>query len=121
MSTLAQRLRTARDAAGVTQRDLARRIGIRQQTISLIERGESEGTRHLVAIANELGVEPDWLQTGQGPMHPQGFETLVDLTHLDDPTRRAVRQLVSALEQGELDAELFHLLVARLKTEPPRG
>ena len=63
--SLGTRLLQAREAAGLSQKQLAQAVGIRQPSINAIENGKSRGTRHLVAIARALDVDPDWLQTGR--------------------------------------------------------
>lgn len=59
---LAVRLRVARQAAGMTQVELAKRVDTEQTFISRIERGESMGTPELLrAIGKELKVTVSYL------------------------------------------------------------
>jgi transcriptional regulator with XRE-family HTH domain len=54
----------------MTQQELAKASGVKQSTISDLETGESKspvGT-NLVALAQSLQVNPDWLATGKGEM-----------------------------------------------------
>lgn len=46
----------AREAAGLTQRELAEKSGIPQSTIARIERGANTSIVTMVKIANALGV-----------------------------------------------------------------
>lgn len=56
-NVLAARLRAARQAASMTQVELAKRVGTEQTFISRMERGESLGTPELLhAISKELKV-----------------------------------------------------------------
>lgn len=57
---------------GVTQAQLGEAIGVHRVTISDWERNAKAEIQsgHLLAIANFLGVEANWLLTGQGPMRP---------------------------------------------------
>ena len=48
------RVRHARDCLGITQQELARRVGVTRQTIGLIERGKYNPT---VRLALMLGAE----------------------------------------------------------------
>jgi len=64
MQTLAQRLRYTREAAGLSQSALARAVGIKPQTIQLIEAGKVKRPRHLIEIANALKVSGAWLSGG---------------------------------------------------------
>ena len=69
MSTLATRLQRARQAAGLTQTQLAQAVGMRtQSTIGMLESGTNRGTAKIAQIAHVLGVNPIWLADGVGPM-----------------------------------------------------
>lgn len=70
MTTLGQRLKQAREAAGISQGKLAEAVGMRQPSIQAIEKGEVRGTKHLLAIARALNVDPDWLETGRANASP---------------------------------------------------
>ena len=51
----------------ITQAEFARRIGVTQGHLSVIERGETEpGAAVLLAISREFGKSVDWLLTGEG-------------------------------------------------------
>jgi transcriptional regulator with XRE-family HTH domain len=50
----------------VTQAEFARRIGVTQGHLSVLERGEAEaGAAVLLAISREFGKSVDWLLTGE--------------------------------------------------------
>lgn len=68
LSTLAARTRHARKNAGLTQEDLARKLGLSQGTITHIESGRNKETIHIIALAKLLGVRAEWLATGEGDM-----------------------------------------------------
>ena len=51
----------------MTQAEFARRIGVTQGHLSVLERGEAEaGAAVLLAISREFGKSVDWLLTGEG-------------------------------------------------------
>jgi phage repressor protein C with HTH and peptisase S24 domain len=50
------------DAAGLNQSELARRLGLRQSTISSLVRGESRGSTYLHKIARELDTSIAYLE-----------------------------------------------------------
>lgn len=54
-------MRLARKAAGMSQTALADSIGVVQQTITKIERGDIVRSKYLPMIAAVLGVAPAWL------------------------------------------------------------
>lgn len=64
-NTLAERLRSARKTAGMTQTELAKKAKVSQTTISDIERGRNQGSAELPRIAASLGVTVESL-TGIG-------------------------------------------------------
>lgn len=70
MDTLGHRVKTARRAAGLSQRSLADKVGISQVSIQHIESGRNDGSKHLISIAKALKVNPDWLQEGTLPISP---------------------------------------------------
>lgn len=68
MDTLAKRLRYARERGGLTQSELARRVGLRPQAVQFIEAGHVRRPRSLVELAQVLGVNAQWLLFGRGPV-----------------------------------------------------
>lgn len=63
MDTLGSRLKAAREAAGLTQKQLAERVGMSgQQAIQAIETGKSQNPTKLYEIAKACGVTVEWLQ-----------------------------------------------------------
>ena len=53
------KIRDIRKGRGISQRDLARALGMAQSTLSRIERGERRvSVDRLIAIARALGVSP---------------------------------------------------------------
>lgn len=64
--SIGQRVREARKDAKLTQTQVAKKSGIKQSTVSDLERGVSASSSELVAIAMAVGVNPSWLQTGKG-------------------------------------------------------
>ncbi|GAB3156464.1 hypothetical protein GCM10027258_62940 [Amycolatopsis stemonae] len=72
--SLGERLALARTNAGLTQRQLAKRVGRHRSTIANIERGMSDTTvPQLVALAAELGVTVGWLAAGEEAPAPAGL------------------------------------------------
>ena len=53
---------TARTALGLTQQEVAGRIGVKQQSIDKVERGETKNPKFLVDLAEVLQVTPGWLR-----------------------------------------------------------
>ena len=64
MTTLSERLKFARERAGLRQTELAKKSGCKQATISKIERGAILASASLPALAHELGCSALWLERG---------------------------------------------------------
>jgi transcriptional regulator with XRE-family HTH domain len=80
MDGIGLRLRQCREAAGLTQLELAKACGITPGAISNLERGDSHkmAADHLFAAAKALRVDPEWLATGAGSR--SGKSVLVHLS-----------------------------------------
>lgn len=80
-STFGDRLAAARDAAGLSQTDLARRAGVRLSSIRSWEDDQSEPRANtLQRVAGILGVSIMWLLTGDG----EGIADETELGPADD-------------------------------------
>ena len=62
--SVGERVRRVREAAGLSQRALAKIVGTSQQAIQALEIKPEGGSSHLVAIAQALGVSAEYLWTG---------------------------------------------------------
>lgn len=59
---IAERLKEAREAIGMSQKTLAEKVGLTKAAISQYENGHHvPGVEHSYAIAQELGVSFNWL------------------------------------------------------------
>lgn len=68
---LKDRIKEARKSAGLSQEQLAKRLGTAQRTISGYEKGENDPqVGAVVKIANICSLSSTWLLTGEGS--PQG-------------------------------------------------
>ncbi|NRB36164.1 MAG: helix-turn-helix domain-containing protein [Rhodobacteraceae bacterium] len=86
-ATFGDRLAGARDAAGMTQAQLARRIGVKKATLVGWEEDLSEPrANRLSMLAGVLNVSIMWLLTGEGdgaalpeeePDMPEGMDTIL--------------------------------------------
>lgn len=62
--TLGARIEERRREIGISQAELARRVGVRQSTMNSLIKGDSRTTRSLLKIARELRTTPAYL-TGE--------------------------------------------------------
>ena len=69
MNELRDRLQEVRRTFGISQRELAKRVGVTSQLISMMETGRTQ-LSHLTAkaIEAEFGVNHEWLMNGEGEM-----------------------------------------------------
>ncbi|WP_114965943.1 helix-turn-helix domain-containing protein [Alkalilacustris brevis] len=114
-ATFGDRLAAAREAAGLSQSDLARRLGVRLNTVTSWENDISEPrSNKLQMVAGLLNVSLTWLLTGQG----DGVEPPDESGALQADARglvaeaRQVRVEMSALTErlGRLEKRLRNLL-----------
>jgi transcriptional regulator with XRE-family HTH domain len=70
--SIGTRLKQARKAAQLTQIELAAKSGLKQSTISDLEKGKSSGSTSVAALAQALGVSALWLETGRGEASAPG-------------------------------------------------
>ena len=114
-ATFGDRLAGAREAAGLSQRDLAQRLGVRLKTVAAWEDDAMDPrANRLQMLAGLLGVSIRWLLTGEGDgldkpsdqrlLSPGAQEALAELDRL----RAATAMLAADIGQVErrLRAEL---------------
>jgi transcriptional regulator with XRE-family HTH domain len=111
-TTYASRLRQARSHAGLSQAELARRLGLKPQAVQYLEADDNNarGSRNTPRIARECGVDPIWLESGTGVMLPRtGAESssrmaaaspkalAIAIAGLPPELRQALTTLIAAL------------------------
>ena len=67
VNSISERMKSARKDAGLSQVRLADIVKVSPGAIGNIEAGIRQNPRELLAIADALGVNPNWLKTGKGP------------------------------------------------------
>jgi transcriptional regulator with XRE-family HTH domain len=65
MESIAQRIKALRVGRGLNQTELAEAVGVRQSTISDIERGANFEASTLMALSKVLLKSPQFIMTGQ--------------------------------------------------------
>lgn len=75
---LAERIRIARESKDLELGALSRRLHLSERILRQWERGEeSPDAEHLRRLARQVGVEAEWLATGEGTMSPGAGPTNV--------------------------------------------
>lgn len=85
---LKDRLKQARKNANLTQSELAERAGIKQASVSEIERGLTRTSGYLVKLATILAVSPVWLSEGIGSMSAGEDSNVVPGPPIVSPARQ---------------------------------
>ena len=79
--TLGERVKKARKALDLTQREFGARIAIKQNSVAQIEMGRNTSEQTIAAICKTFNVNETWLRTGVGEMFvPTSSNTLDVLT-----------------------------------------
>lgn len=115
VATFGDRLAGAREAAGLTQAQLARRLGVRLTTVEAWEADAAEPRANRVQmLAGMLNVSIRWLLTGEGdgldaPTPPATLPPEVRAA-LEDLAGLRARMLALAGEMGQMEKRLRHLM-----------
>lgn len=100
---IGERIRSARERLGISQSDVARRLGIRPQSVQAWEAGSTSPRRnHIPGLCDILGVSKQWLEFGfeiefAGPAQKDSnvVSTTIQLRHKSVP-------IISWVHAGEL-------------------
>lgn len=99
--TLAERLAASRKAGGYTQSEIAEKLGVSFQAVSLWERGETVPEMdRLVELASLFGISMDWLIAGREEERilPEFEELLSDRLFNEDHMYTYVKTYASMRE-----------------------
>ncbi|VXA53950.1 conserved hypothetical protein [Acinetobacter proteolyticus] len=95
---LKDRLKEARKKAKKSQKDVVAAVGITQSALSQLETGLVSSSSHLPSIANFLGVDAYWLQTGLGSATPKesSHDDILNIT----PVKANMAPVLSWVQAG---------------------
>lgn len=114
------RLRAARTEAGLSVRELSRRVGISASMLSQIENGHSEpSVATLYSLVSELGISFDQLLGGAAAAGRSSRTSTSATSPLVTPDRRAALVLDSGVTWERLTEGPDSLVDALLVTYPP--
>ncbi|NCM96790.1 MAG: helix-turn-helix transcriptional regulator [Rhodobacterales bacterium] len=114
-ATFGDRLAGAREASGMSQKDLARRLGVRLKTLQAWENDMTDPrANRLQMVAGMLNVSLRWLLTGEGDglEEPSAKGVLGNDARgaLSDLARLRAQTLVIVTEMGHLEKRMRTLL-----------
>lgn len=99
--TLGGRIVYAREAQNLTTSQLARRLGIKTDTLQDWETDRSEPrSNRLLTLAGMLNVSPTWLLTGSGES-PVDALTETEMMHIRDAVVRMREQVLTLVDELE--------------------
>ena len=111
-ATFGDRMAGAREAAGLSQAALARRLGIRKSTVAGWEDDLSEPrANRLVMLAGILNVSVMWLMTGEG----EGMSGPTDETSASPDCRAILTELAAVRVEMRANVERVARLEKRLR------
>lgn len=101
-----ERLKELRKILGLTQQEMADKIGVKRNTIATYESGKVDPSSRTIAdICEKFDVREEWLRTGEEPM-------LVELPPEDEATK-----LASLLLKGyQGNDEMYGLILDIIRT-----
>lgn len=101
-----ERLKELRKILGLTQQEMADKIGVKRNTIATYESGKVDPSSRTIAdICEKFDVREEWLRTGKEPM-------LVELPPEDEATK-----LASLLLKGyQGNDEMYGLILDIIRT-----
>lgn len=97
---IGERIKAVRKEKGMTQKEFARALGIKQNSLAVIELGQRNASEQVIlAIMREYRVREEWLRNGTGPMftpEPLDLDALAaKLSEANPAIRELVRRLIS--------------------------
>lgn len=124
MTSLSERIKAVRKAAGLNQKDFGIKIGIGMSAVSLLESGTNNPSdQTLRLICSEFGISRRWLETGEGEMiDPQVSSDIQSITRTMEGQSEAKKRLVRFVVNMPPDlAEAFlAYLDSQTQKETPR-
>lgn len=108
LDTMGGRLSRARDAAGMSAAQLARRLGVQTSTLQAWEADRSQPrANRLSMLSGVLGVSLSWLLHGVGsaPAEDDASAMETGLTHQLDRLKRLNEETAGLIEQIENDLQ----------------
>lgn len=94
------RIKEVRKSARLTQQTFAEKIGVKQQTVAMLESGRNQPSDQTVfVVCREFRVNETWLRTGEGEMFlptPQDeLDKLCEKYGLDDVARTLIEKFIA--------------------------
>lgn len=118
MATLGERVKSVRKERKLSQTALAKKVGVKYQTIQDLEYNTSLGSKHILALARALGVRPEWLETGKGPRSTEASDVPLGVSKAYTPTNQRVALPVELPSEAQLTAMFASMLEMAGRPDP---
>ena len=110
--TLGERIKKLRKELDLTQQKLADQLGVKQNTIALIESGKRNTSDQLLfSVCREFNVSEEWLRNGEGEMFVPKPETTIDEIvreyGLDDLDRQIIKEFIELSDQDRAAVKAY--------------
>lgn len=119
METPGQRLKQAREALGITQKELGSRVGLHWYQVKDLETGKVKNLSLSLAktLEEKLGIHSEWLATGEGEMFKEALPPLCVAEEAVNYLSRIQEQNRAVGEHTEL-VELIRRIINYLVSAP---
>lgn len=119
--TVAERMGSVRRAAGLTQEQMAVKLGVPLGTLRGYEQGKREiSAAVVVALMQHWGTNPAWLLNGVGPQHCHPPARPIDDDQAEGIANKVLRQFRDRLGL-ELNPAQLPVMIEALKSAARRG
>ena len=105
------RIRELRKALGLSQKDFAQKIGLKQNAISYMEKtGATVTEQNIKAICSQFDANEHWLRTGSGDMFLGNEKRQKEFFDIFDALSPALQEYLikTATELLDTQEKLFH-------------
>jgi transcriptional regulator with XRE-family HTH domain len=126
---LPARIKIVRDKLGLSQKDMAKKIGVSLTALQGYEAGRSVPGGEVFKSITKLGFNANWLLTGEGPIRrgersEQGAEPAKEVEDTKKADRSPVKQAAVSYIDGMTDVQVSKVITLILsqqdvKSEPP--
>ena len=107
--TISDRIFERLDQIGMTQKEFARRAGVKQSTISEWKKNKTNpSSDKILGICSALDVSPEWLLSGVDPAASRGKNQEYYVIHVQTDTGMMIEK-VNRLGKGQRDRLLGYL------------
>lgn len=100
------RIRELRKALNLSQNDFAQKIGLKQNTISSMEKsGATVTEQNIKAICSKFSINENWLRTGSGKMFLENEKKQKEFFEIFDELSPALQEYLIKTAKELLDTQ----------------